>query len=78
MMTQLLLFLILHFGGLGLPVQIGRVEYGEIFYGFGHTHYYGDCMPSPGPAYAQQVNLLDHHIFTVVRSGDCAVAVKGG
>jgi hypothetical protein len=39
MITQLLLVLVMLFGGLGLPIQSERVDAGEIHYGFGHTRH---------------------------------------
>jgi len=78
MLTQLFIALTLAFGGLGCPIQIERVSGGEIFYGFGHTRYYGDCRPAIGPAYAEDVNLAGRHIFTAITTPGCVVAVKAG
>jgi hypothetical protein len=78
MITQLLLTLAMLFGGLGLPIQIERVRDGQIFYGFGHATYYGTCTPPTGWAYAQDITLFERHLFTVVYTKDCAVAVQAG
>lgn len=75
MITQLLIVLALLFGGPGLPIQIERVSASEIAYRFGHARYVGGCTPHVGSAYAQRIEFAGQHVFTTVRSGDCAVAI---